>query len=799
MQIHKIMLQNFKQYKYEEIEFPDGLIGFIGKNGAGKSTIFEAISNAFYGKFETNKDLVRNDKASTKDHVKIELRFEDKGKNFKVVREYRASALTAKADLYRDDEHLASGSREVDKQIRRIIKIDYYNFKNSFFAHQKDVTSLMNLGIKDRQESFRKMLGLERLDKLEIKIKEEVKEQNIEIRAKQGELLTDAQTQELKESSEAKDAEIKTAKEKVEAQKKIVAEGEKAYQKIKTELNKLEKQKSENDKLLNKIEVQDTEIANNAQNLKDSNNELKELKEGYELYKKLLPKKNEYEKFSKRISELQEIKTKYNQKLNLQKTIATNERKLSAENEKLKLKESELKSYDDVETNTSKLDDSLISERELLKSFIANKDTLNKLVGSFADQINKKKQRMEKIENIGRDSDCPECERPLGDHYDNLLNKYKSEISELESKAEIEQNNLDELNSKISAKEKTIDNLNDDLSDQKKRSERKEAIKESITDIKKVIVSINEEVEAEKNELAQMEDVKFSEEELSEVQSKAVILKPDYERCLSLASKGEEIPKKEEEIKNLNIRKTKLQEGLTLLKKELDDLKFDNEEYIKIKNSREKKEEELNELKEIYHLMEKELSSLDHSLKEIKTKLKANEELQKRIEVLEKEKDLYEKLKRTVTVFKENITSRELPEISREASNLFTSITKGRYFNLRIDDQFNFVVTRDDKEVELNTLSGGEKDLASLCLRIAISKRISKLAGRSNMGFLALDEVFGSQDEDRREELLNALNEISKDFRQIFVVSHNQDVQEEFPNRLLISKVGDYSTAEMVS
>ena len=160
---------------------------------------------------------------------------------------------------------------------------------------------------------------------------------------------------------------------------------------------------------------------------------------------------------------------------------------------------------------------------------------------------------------------------------------------------------------------------------------------------------------------------------------------------------------------------------------------------------------------------------------------------------------MLERLKSFVSEFKSRITSQELPAISNEASRLFASITKERYQNLRIDSSFNFLVNREDKEVELLTLSGGEKDLASLCLRVAISKRISALAGRTNMGFLALDEVFGSQDEDRREELLNALGKISNEFKQIFVVSHNQDVQEAFPQRLLIQKVNGFSTANFFS
>ena len=247
----------------------------------------------------------------------------------------------------------------------------------------------------------------------------------------------------------------------------------------------------------------------------------------------------------------------------------------------------------------------------------------------------------------------------------------------------------------------------------------------------------------------------------------------------------------------MNRAKTK-NRNLAKLKDDLANLKFSPDEYETVKQLREEKEDELSKFKEDLHRLKNELLRSENSLKEIEMKLAEDEKRRKRIADLQKEIEVYERLKLTASLFKEKVTSRELPEISKGASQLFGEITKGRYYNLRIDDDFNFVVTRDDLEVDLNTLSGGEKDLASLCLRIAISKRVSGLAGRSNMGFLALDEVFGSQDEDRREELLNAFNRISKEFKQIFVVSHNRDVQEEFPNRLMISKKGDHSVAELV-
>jgi len=178
--------------------------------------------------------------------------------------------------------------------------------------------------------------------------------------------------------------------------------------------------------------------------------------------------------------------------------------------------------------------------------------------------------------------------------------------------------------------------------------------------------------------------------------------------------------------------------------------------------------------------------------------IEKNDELVKEVENKKKNYRIKEKLVQFIKDFKSKLTSTELPEISNLANKLFSQITKGRYTDLKINEDFEFTVIRDDVKVPIETLSCGEKDLASICLRIAISKRIAALAGRKNMGFLALDEVFGSQDQSRREELVNTLQAIANDFKQIFVVTHNQDVEEIFPSRLLIRKNGNFSNVELL-
>ncbi|MDD3342822.1 MAG: metallophosphoesterase [Sulfurospirillaceae bacterium] len=72
------------------------------------------------------------------------------------------------------------------------------------------------------------------------------------------------------------------------------------------------------------------------------------------------------------------------------------------------------------------------------------------------------------------------------------------------------------------------------------------------------------------------------------------------------------------------------------------------------------------------------------------------------------------------------------------------------------------------------------QDLANLVLRIAISKTLSELSGANSVGFLAFDEVFGSQDENRRMEILEVFHTIKEQYRQIFLISHEMEIKEIF-------------------
>ena len=78
----KLELENFKSHKKTSIDFNSGISLIIGENGAGKSTIFEAISFALYKKYTGDKidDLVRTNKDIENVPMTVRLSFISGGK-----------------------------------------------------------------------------------------------------------------------------------------------------------------------------------------------------------------------------------------------------------------------------------------------------------------------------------------------------------------------------------------------------------------------------------------------------------------------------------------------------------------------------------------------------------------------------------------------------------------------------------------------------------------------------------------------------------------------------------------------
>lgn len=130
------------------------------------------------------------------------------------------------------------------------------------------------------------------------------------------------------------------------------------------------------------------------------------------------------------------------------------------------------------------------------------------------------------------------------------------------------------------------------------------------------------------------------------------------------------------------------------------------------------------------------------------------------------------------TEFFRSLTARARPMLEAEASGLVRELTDSRYESMEFDENYRVrLLDRFDDSYAIERFSGGEADVASLSARVALSRLVAARGGNT-LGFLVLDEVFGSLDAGRRNNVLLALERLKRSFGQIFIVSHVGEVQE---------------------
>jgi len=163
MHLNKLAMRNFKKFRRAEVEFQDGLTGIVGFNGAGKSTIVEAIAWALYGNRASaiKRDYIRNARAGDSDPVEIKLCLSLGKQELIIYRAMKGKSMMPEAFLLLDGQRIAAGSKEVDQRLEEILKISYQDFMKTFYARQKDLDNLLKEGGTGKREYLLKLLGLD--------------------------------------------------------------------------------------------------------------------------------------------------------------------------------------------------------------------------------------------------------------------------------------------------------------------------------------------------------------------------------------------------------------------------------------------------------------------------------------------------------------------------------------------------------------------------------------------------------------------------------------------------------------
>jgi exonuclease SbcC len=188
---------------------------------------------------------------------------------------------------------------------------------------------------------------------------------------------------------------------------------------------------------------------------------------------------------------------------------------------------------------------------------------------------------------------------------------------------------------------------------------------------------------------------------------------------------------------------------------------------------------------------EKQEASLAASLRQAK-------ETQAKVEELRSEARYVERVAMLLEGFRNHLVARVGPELSREAEALFRELTNHEYDDLMVDeDTLTIRIADGDTYFPIDRFSGSETDLANLALRVAISIQLSRLSG-ADVGMMVLDEVLGSLDQERKDLMVQTLGRLSGRFHQLFVVTHAEQIKDQFPATVLVRKVGRRRSAAIL-
>jgi DNA repair protein SbcC/Rad50 len=127
----------------------------------------------------------------------------------------------------------------------------------------------------------------------------------------------------------------------------------------------------------------------------------------------------------------------------------------------------------------------------------------------------------------------------------------------------------------------------------------------------------------------------------------------------------------------------------------------------------------------------------------------------------------------------QRLTDRIRPALEAEVSQMLDRLSEGRYSSVRLDDNYDLWVADDGGLQPLASLSGGEIDLVALAVRLALAAVVADRNATQGPEFLILDECFGSQDPSRQRAIVAALRQLDGVYQQVFVISHVPGVRDE--------------------
>ena len=409
---------------------------------------------------------------------------------------------------------------------------------------------------------------------------------------------------------------------------------------------------------------------------------------------------------------------------------------------------------------------------------------------SLAGRISEIAEHLGQIEKAGPDGICPTCERPLGDEYGKVTGEMSEQIADYRATIqanEVELKLLTKLPIEVNAAKSAIAQLDGSLNDARKREFAARSAGNELAEEQKQVAEVETRAAANRMRMEKIASG-FDPAELDRLVRRGQELKPKRDRARELAVKADRREVVSKDVVEQQKSYDKIVAGLAGKTKERDDLGFEPDQHKAVLQQWTVAGQRVQASREQALTAEADVNIAEGSLHERVQEETAHRERAKSLETKRESMRYTEYLTTTFDRFRESLNGEINPRLSESASDLISDITDGRYTEVDLDEEYTPRLF-DDGEWK-PVISGGEEDVLHLTMRLAISQMIADRAGM-DLGLLVLDEVFGSLDESRRENVINLLQNLKGRFQQILLITHIESIHDMVDRAIWV----DYDTA----
>jgi chromosome segregation protein len=496
MQIKKLIIKNFKSFKYTAIPFKKGFHTIVGPNGSGKSNIIDALLFVFGA---TSLKRLRVDKLanlvnhnSSSNTARVRVVFEHENQDYEIAREIDKEG---KSIFYLNNKRKALN--EITSFLHSLaISAQGYNT-----VQQGDVTRIINLKPEERREIIEEVSGISLFD--ERKKEAEFNLKKVDKRLNKVSIALNERKPYVEQLKSEKESAIKY--------------NEYDFQEKNLNYNLINKELKD---LKNKNQVLENNIEEDSYKIEEINKSKAEyLNKKNELEKKIEDINSKLINFSENVQNT--IGNKYST-LKANKEIVDNNLELKNKNvEHLKVENNEaVNQISLLKNEKSELNKIIEEQTNKLEKIKEEKNILkNKINSNKEEYILLKEKQQELYNNLNKINKKISEKQDLYFREENKINAYNFQLENLKKEEEKNKKYLDsfkdkdkELNKDISSLRKEISSITkqkEDLLNNKNNLEKsKKELEENINSYNIELATLNKEKQITTNAISKIKEIK---------------------------------------------------------------------------------------------------------------------------------------------------------------------------------------------------------------------------------------------------------------------------------------------------